>query len=124
MKRLTRQLPIVLAIVPLTLGCFHGVKKNTAPSPTGPFTFHNASSIGYCGENATIITECSTGDLYMFQIEGYGSSDVVDKVHLYKLVLNNGMIALPRGGRSCFLGLSKSAVNRAATRGQKLIVDS
>ncbi len=64
----------------------------TATSPTGPFTFHNSSRIGYWGENATIVTECSTGDLYMFQIEGYGSSDDVDKVHLYKLVLNNGLI--------------------------------
>jgi hypothetical protein len=64
----------------------------TAPSPTGPFTFHNSSSISYWGENANIVTECETGDLYMFQIEGYGSSDDVDKVHLYKLVLKNGMI--------------------------------
>ena len=67
-------------------------------SPIGPFTFRNSSSIDYWGENASIVTECGTGDLYMFQIEEYGSSwdnvwrDNVDKVHLYKLVLNNGVI--------------------------------
>lgn len=64
----------------------------TADSPIGPFKFRNASSIGYWGENATIVTECTTGDLYMFQIEGYGERDNVDKVHLYKLVLKNGNI--------------------------------
>lgn len=78
----------------VALGASGGSKYGffTAASPTGPFTFHNSSSIGYWGENANIVTECSTGDLYMFQIEGYGSSDDVDKVHLYKLVLNNNLI--------------------------------
>lgn len=64
----------------------------TATSPTGPFTYRNSSPIGYYGENANIVTECGAGDLYMFQIEKYGND--VDKVHLYKLVLNNGVIGL------------------------------
>lgn len=69
----------------------------TAFKPTGPFTFRNSFSVTYWGENATLVTECSTGDYYMFQIEADGSwVDKVnnDKVHLYKLVLNNGLFEL------------------------------
>ena len=64
----------------------------TASNPAGSYTFRNSRSIRYWGENANIVTECGTGDLYMFQLEGYGSSDNVDKAHLYRLVLNKGKI--------------------------------
>ncbi|MCP3961013.1 MAG: hypothetical protein GY719_24470 [bacterium] len=64
----------------------------TSPSPTGPFTFHSSTDIGFHGENAYIATECVTGQLYLFQIEGYGSGDDVDKVHLYKMGLDNDAI--------------------------------
>jgi len=63
-----------------------------APTPAGPFSFTNAEPIDRHGENATIVTECGTGDLYMFQIEGTGFNDHIDKIHLYKLTLNNGEI--------------------------------
>jgi hypothetical protein len=63
----------------------------TGSSPTGPFTFQNASSISLWGENASLVTGCRTGDLYMFQIERHGGSDA-DEVHLYRLELNKGEI--------------------------------
>ena len=64
-----------------------------ADRPTGPFRFYGSSEIGFWGENAAIVAECGTGDLYFLQMEGYGDGDDVDKVHLYRLVLENGEIA-------------------------------
>jgi len=60
-----------------------------ARRPTGSFHFQNTSSIDlFWGENASIVTECDTGDLYMFQLEEHGGSNS-DMAHLYKLVLND-----------------------------------
>ena len=56
----------------------------TATEPDGDFDFINTSTIDLWGENASIVTECRSGLLYMFQIEAYQND--VDKVHLYKLV--------------------------------------
>ena len=60
-----------------------------ASSPTGPFVFLNSASNNHKGENANFVTECGTGDIYMFQME---SHDSVDKAHLYKLYRKNGEI--------------------------------
>lgn len=57
-----------------------------AEEPTGPFSFQSASSIDLWGENVSIVTECGSGDLYLFQIEGHGGRDDVDKVHLHRLI--------------------------------------
>ena len=60
-------------------------------SPTGPFVFLNSASNNHKGENANFVTECGTGDIYMFQIEALNNNSV-DKVHLYKLHRTNGGI--------------------------------
>lgn len=60
-----------------------------ASSPTGPYVFLNSAGNNHKGENANFVTECGTGDIYMFQME---SDNSVDKVHLYKLYRNNGEI--------------------------------
>lgn len=73
-----------------------------ADSPFGPYSFKNSISVDldgeniHDGENSTIITECNTGDLYMFHSEGYDATagKGTDKVHLYKLVQKNDQIGL------------------------------
>ena len=62
----------------------------TAPTPSGRFVFENSSRIDYWGQNANIVTECGTGDLYLLQMEAYRNK--VDKVHLFRLLLNDGEI--------------------------------
>ena len=70
-----------------------------ASSPTGPYVFLNYSDIGLYGENANFVTECKTGDIYMFQIEEYGKwydNNRADKVHLYKLIRDNQKITFQK----------------------------
>ena len=64
----------------------------TASKTSGPYMFQNASAIPNYkwGENANIVTECDTGDLYFFQMEANSNSQ--DYVHLYKLVNRNNNI--------------------------------
>lgn len=62
----------------------------SGPTPTGPFTYHNEVDFKYFGENATIVTDRNSGDLYLFQIEAFDNSK--DKVHLYYLSQKQGKI--------------------------------